>query len=88
MTLRELYELGRLTGIIAWKDLPEDYEYEWERVQRLRAEGATIMKGGNYRDVESSPNLGVRLFPYGVGVKKEGYSRGRHVERSNSVWSK
>ena len=68
---------GRLTGIIAWKEMPKDHEYEWQRVQRLRRENHPLMKGGNYRDIESCPNLGLRKFPRGKGVKKTGYKRNK-----------
>jgi len=69
-----------ITGVVAWKKLPPDYEYEWDRIQRRREEEDPLMKGGNYREVDSCTNLGCLMFPYGKGIQKEGYEK-PYIER-------
>jgi len=37
------------TGISAWKNLPDDHEYEWDRIKRMREESHPLTLGGQYK---------------------------------------
>jgi hypothetical protein len=54
-----IYAAGRnmAKSSTVFKKLPKDHEYEWDRVQRLRADGCRLMLGGNYVDIPKPKGL-------------------------------